>query len=72
MKTTHGTKTKRTKFPSDDPRALMAQQAGSALKLEEVVKDPYARGVLLQQRKRRAEKLRSTFKPVVASERGSQ
>ena len=39
----------------------MAQQAGSATKLEEGVKDPYARGVILQQRKRRAEKLRGAF-----------
>ena len=61
--TTSGTRKKETTFPSDDPRALMAQQAGSAAKLN---KGPggVERAVLLQQRKRRAEQIRGTFRLV--------
>ena len=60
--TTSGTRTKtRTTFRSDDPRALIALQAESARKLDEGVKDLYEKGIILQQRKRRAEKLRGSF-----------
>lgn len=59
--TSRGQQKKKTTASPSDPLALMAMQKGSAVRLTKPVKDARDRAILLQQRRRRALAIRSSF-----------
>lgn len=61
--TSRGQQKKTTASPSN-PLALMAMQKGSAVLLAKPAKDARDRAILLQQRRRRALAIRSSFRLV--------